>query len=802
MTIARRLFGARFCGYRARGGGRGRPRHALRHGCLALAAAAWLAGCQTLPDEASADRPGAGEDASARAGQTGSREIGEAGAMPQTKSRAGEQAQDSADPETPDFYQPGTDVFTARPEPTPAVTDGSGDITLNFEKAPIAEVVKVIVGDMLDRNYVIDPRVQGTATFQTSRPIGRDALLPTLELLLRMNGAALVAKDDVYHVVPRDAAVRNADVPQLGDRQSPLPQGFGVRIAPLEHIAAAEMKKILEPFTHPGNIVRADESRNLLILAGSSQELSGLLETIRVFDVDWLEGMSVGLFTPEFVDAEDLVDELGKLFGENADTPMSGLVRLITIKRLNAVLAVTPRRSYLEKVSSWVERLDRSAPAAGRRLFVYRVENMKAADIADVLNRIYGDEADGQSMISRPEIAPGREPVMIQTERSQPRQGGMQQSQRGTEQSQRDTQRPENEGQGEGSESASSAGESSAPPGASSTGPDRAAAGPVTTRQALSTPENASAAQGGLDIGEAGPVRIIADEANNALVIMATAKQYDQIRRVLRRLDQVPLQVLVEVTIAEVSLTDELRYGLEWFFRNGLDGHEGQGTLDLGSAGLAGIVPGFSYTVTNRAGEVRGVLNALASESRLNVLSSPSLMVLNNQTADIQVGDEVPVVTQQQQAAQAQSSLVNTVEFRETGVLLSVTPRVNPGGLVNMEISQEVSNVAPGSGDDLTPTIQQRSIASSVAVQSGETVVLGGLIRENTSEQEAGVPFLYRLPLIGRLFGQRSTNQERTELVALITPRVVQNASEARAITEEFRDRVDSLKSLYEQSRQ
>ena len=240
-------------------------------------------------------------------------------------------------------------------------------------------------------------------------------------------------------------------------------------------------------------------------------------------------------------------------------------------------------------------------------------------------------------------------------------------------------------------------------------------------------------------------------------------------------------------------MTGDLSLGLEWFFRSRRGSRTGEFQLDLGVPGLAPTT-GFSYLIRSAA-DVNLVLSALASESKLNIVSSPSLMVLNHQKASIQVGDQVPFTIQQQQSTAADSNIINNIEFSDTGVLLTVRPRVSSGGLVVMEIKQEVRDVAPGSAGSLTPTIQQRKIDSSVAVQSGETIVLGGLIRENKTEAQAGLPGLSEIPVIGRLFGTSTDSTRRTELVVLITPRAVQDPSVARKVTEEFRRKLTSLKN-------
>ncbi len=643
------------------------------------------------------------------------------------------------------FYAPGTDRLLQAPGPKPSIEAGPGEITLNFENVNILEVVKVILGDLLGLNYLVDPRVQGTATLQTSRPISKDALLPTLETLLRMNGAALVLDGGLYNIVPREIAAQGLVAPQLGDSSVPLPTGYGVQIVPLEYISATEMQKLLEPFSSPGSILRVDAQRNLIVLAGASEELNQLLATIEVFDVDWLKGMSVALITPDFVDVATLSAELEQVFGDPTYSPWASLIRFVAIERLNGLLVITPRRQVLREVVNFAERLDRDPGTVGKRLFVYHVQNGKAGELASVLSQVF--EQSTAASAPRPELAPGLEPVELESPPSE-------------------TPEPEIEA-------------------LPSTAPLTPLPGAVAANQA------------GLSISEDSSIRIIADEVNNALLIMGTAREYKVVREALRQLDIIPLQVLIEVTIAEITLDGRLEYGLEWFFKNNFSqNRQGVGVLDLGAAGLAQLTPGFSYAIADSAGLVRAVLNALARDSKVNIVSSPSLMVLNNQSANIEVGDQVPITTRQQQSTATDANVVNSIEYRDTGVLLTVQPRVNAGGLVIMEVEQEVSDVAETTADSLTPTIQQRRISSTVAVQSGRTVVLGGLIRENRLEAKEGVPGLYRLPVVGALFGATTNDQRRTELVVLITPRVVKDQEAARQITEEFRAKMASLRPL------
>jgi general secretion pathway protein D len=288
-------------------------------------------------------------------------------------------------------------------------------------------------------------------------------------------------------------------------------------------------------------------------------------------------------------------------------------------------------------------------------------------------------------------------------------------------------------------------------------------------------------------------VRIIADGTTNSLVIHATPHDYRDIRNALNMLDIRPLQVLIEATIAEVTLKNELRFGIDWFLRSG------DLRLSFSSAASGAVqsrFPGFSALLTGT--DVIAVLNALEKITDINVISSPQIVVLDNQKAELQVGDQVPIITQQAQSIEGNDSpILQTIEQVQTGVLLTVIPRVNSGGLVTLEIQQEVSNAIETVTSDInSPTISQRKITSTVAIQSGETVALGGLIRDNSDRRQTGVPFLARLPVVGPLFGVTDNGSERTELLVLITPKVIGSQKEARLVTEELRRRIRAVGSL------
>lgn len=647
-----------------------------------------------------------------------------------TATEAGETASDSDS--NKGNVVTGTGVMLGAAPAVPPKQPVRGDITLNFDDADLREVVKVVLGDILGYSYSIDPRVQGRVNLMTSKPLTTDAVPDVLDTVLRMNGAALVESNGLYRVVPLEGALRGTS---MGHPDSQFKRGLQVRIVPLTYVAAAEMTKILEPILPAGALINVDTLRNLLILAGTPGEIANALETISLFDVNWLQGMSVGLFPLKSISVKSVSPEIDKLVGEKG--PFSGLLRVVPIDSLNALLVVTPKPQVLEEVRRWINQID-GGSEVGRSLHVYRVRNGRAADIAKMLGEVFGGETRSTTQ-SAASLAPGSKSGEIFT---------------------------------------------------------NGAAG--TSKQGQAGTTTASVSLGGAER----TVRIVADEANNALIIHATPGEFETIEAALRELDVEPLQVLVDATIVEVTLTDELRYGLQWTFRDAINSGSktGLAALTQGTSltSIAPNLPGFSYSIVDSAGAVLQTLDMLAKDSKVRVLSSPSLMVLNNQAATIQVGDQVPVRTSESTNTTGDNPIVtSTIQYRDTGVTLKVQPRVNPGGLVIMDVEQQVDDVSSTQSSNIdSPTIQQRKIQSSVAVQSGETIVLGGLIREVGDNTSSGIPVLHKIPVFGALFGQKSSGLRRTELLVLLTPRVAHTQNDAKRLTEEFRRKLGALEEM------
>ena len=702
-----------------------------------LAVAALLASCSLLPTP---PRP---------AGETAAGGTQLPASSPQAEEAAAE-PKPGSEGDRPRVFT-GTGSFVNLTPPRPYAPSGPEEASLNFEGLDVREVAKIILGDYLRESYTVHPGVTGNLTLRTIKPIPRSALLPTLEMLLRQNNAAVVREDGIYKVLPI-SAVRGSVSPQLGGVQQPIPAGYSVIVAPVKYVGAKEMAKILEPFA-ADNTIRVDEFRNLLILAGNQKEMRHLLDTIELFDVDWLSGYSVGIFPVRSADVKTLVADLEKVFGPAGSSPLAGIVRVIPIDRLNALLIVTTQPKYLDAARTWMERLDQiGGTTGGSRLYVYAVRNGKAENLASLLSELFSRRG---TTTAAPTLAPGSRPAQIAST-------GMTDARGAT---------------------AGAAGAQATPASAPATATTFAIPG------ATGAPSS--------------EVRVIADKDNNALLILASSSDYEIIEAAIKKLDVIPKQVLVEVTVAEVTLTDDLKFGVDWFLtpQTRGDGSITSGQLNMGGlpAVPSGAVPAFTglQLINRMGGDVRGVLNALGKDGRLQVLATPQLMVLDNQKAQIKIGDRISVQTQQQTVAGTTSGVINSFQYLDTGILLSVTPRINSGGQVTVEVNQEVSVPGTSSGvAGANPDIAQRSATTTVVVASGETIVLGGLIREDNTRSTSGIPLLSKIPVLGAAFGTQSIVKRRTETILLIRPVVLTSVQEAIRASEELRMRMPALQGM------
>jgi len=633
---------------------------------------------------------------------------------------------------------PGTGKFISQDSGRKAPkASGKGEYSLNFDDADLGEVAKVILSDILSENYLLSPKVAGKVTLQTTQPLSREELLPTLDMLLNINNAAMVYQDGVFQIKPKREAIQSSAFSSYNKYKQKIPAGYQIRVVPVKNVAVEELAEIIKPLMQEKSVLHVDSNRNMMLIAGTAAELARAMEMVNAFDVDVMKGRSFGLFPLQNVDSAKIIEELEQVFNKKAATE-SGFFQFMAIERLNAILAITQQAKYLKDIERWVLRLDRANTSAGGGVIVYRAQHVDAVKLAETLNEIFSKS--GQS--SRPaSVAAGRKTVEV-------------------------------------------------------TNKAKKTAKPTSSRKK----NNATS------IADIGDVNIIADEVNNALIIVATAQDYAVVQRVIKQLDVMPLQVLVDATIVDVTLTDDLQYGIKWFLshnnggQNAVSSNSGSVFSDVAKAAtdaaIVGATGGFGYAFISNSRDISSVISAEATKSNVNIISSPSLMVLNNQEASIQVGEERSLRTSESTntSGGADNSVVtNTIQQRKTGVKVTVKPRVNANGLVIMEIEQSVEDFAAGEGTNGNPDILTREIKSNIAVQSGETIVLGGLISEKSTHGKDGIPFLQGLPIIGALFGNTEKNKRKTELVLLITPRVVKSRQDARLVTNEFKRKLSGI---------
>jgi general secretion pathway protein D len=681
----------------------------------------------------------------------------------------------------------GDDRVIAAPKPATPVAGGAAG--LKFENAPLGDVVHVIMRELAKVNYLIHPPITGAVTLSTQGNVTADDAVFLLENALLANGFVM-AQDarGTYHI-GRPDVVRNV-VPAVRQavKTAPMQPGHGAIIIPLKYIGAAEMAAILKPMAPGEAIVRVDTVRNLLVMTGNRSQAEGWLDIVSTFDVDMLKGMSVAVIPLKHITTKEVqlalqifspgggaalaaagsgsgaaapaANPAAALQGQPAAArnpanptgavaggspaaagaslspafPLFGALRVVPLERLNSVLIVTPRAAYIDEAKAWLDKIDRpGASATEPQLFVYPVQNGSAAHLASVLSGLFGTGTGQAPATANSGVAPALA------------QGG-------------------------------------------------AAAGAGGAGAALNPNAGRSNVQGAgiTTVSFASGLRVMADGINNAVLIYGTAAEYAKVEATLKRLDVPPSQVLIEASIVEVTLNDDLQYGLQWAFSEQKNGGIGQGVLSRAAGAALGSTPaGFSYTWASSTGDVRAVLNALADKSLVKVISSPSLMVMDNHTASIAVGTQQPV--QSGQTVTTGGNVSSNIQYKDTGVNLSVTPSVNSGNMVVMQLNQSVTDV--GSIDAATGqrSFLQRQIGSKVAVRSGETIVLGGLIRDNSTVGRTGIPFLSDIPIVGNLFGTSSKNSGRTELLVMITPRVVRSDTEIKDLANDVRERMKGL---------
>ena len=664
----------------------------------------------------------------------------------------------------PIIRQPAEEPVLGQPSVPAVQTSEGGDVSLNYIDTDIREVIRLILGDILKVNYTIDPGFMGTVTIQTPRPLKREALLPTLQGLISQTGGIITFQNGFFRI---GSTGDDTFVLPLADSTNP---GTGSQIVPLRFASARQLAMMLETYVGEGVKLLPDPTRNVLIITGTASSRQSVLDLIRVFDVDYLAGQSYALFPAKSGDPAKFATDLQAALQLDNDGALAGAIKIVPVEQANAIMVITRQPVYLDRVSRLIAQLDDVKEGAGRGIHVYYLKNVQATDIQPILQRAVNPPSGGAGE----EIAPGNLPPTMEGVQL----GG---------------------GQGMGPRPPGNQTPTLTMPAGATTTPLGGAAGPMQP----ATPDQNDLSQPSVAGANARGPQIIADRSNSALVIVATEAEYANIEAAIHKLDVLPMQVMIEATIAEVTLNDELQYGTQYYLSN----RDGQSiTLSNATSGALALAPGANptnaqlfpgllqpnfpgFAVARTIGAAQFALQALKTITDVQIISAPKLLVVDKQQATFQVGDLVPTITQSAiSVATAGAPVVNSVQYQATGVILTVTPRVNSGGLVTLDIEQEVSDVVPTTSSSInSPTFQQRRVKTRVVVQDGETISLAGLISDKKFRDNSGIPLLQEIPVLGALFATKDKTSARTELLVLLTPRVVHDQHDARALTDELR---------------
>jgi general secretion pathway protein D len=672
-----------------------------------------------------------------------------------------------------------TSVSEVRPQP---VASGSG-FDLNFENTPVATVAKVVLGDILGIGYTIDPRVQGTVSLVSVRPVAKSDIVFVLEDALRLSGVVLIRDTAGYRLTPLGDAVGAGRVDASASSAEP---GYGISVVPLQHVSAQTLLKLMDSFATRAGTVRADPARNLLLIQGTGAERRIAVDTALSFDVDWMRGQSVGIYPLVNSSPEPIVAELEKIVDSGENGLSQNVVKFQPIGRLNAIMVVTKKPALLRTAATWIKRLDR-ADTARTSVHVYRVKYGEARQIARVLTEMFIGGSSSQLDTAESQIAPG---------------SGTSATSSADRLSLYGNSSPSGGASGGFGSRSTTTGAGATPGGLGTT---MTAATAVPSASASTSLDSRSSGSGGGQPMLQG-VRITADTVNNTLLIYADQENYRLIESTLQQIDQPQLQVAIDATIAEVTLNDNLSYGVQFYLTShnlGLRPDNGSAlntqSTSAPAAAAAGAVanafinrafPGFNFLIGGEA-QPSAILDALHTVTSVKVLSNPSLVVVNNQVATLQVGDSVPVSTGSATVLTTANTVVSTIDYRNTGIILRVSPRINANGNVRLDIEQEISNVSAATPTgSLTPTVSERKVKSSISVAAGQTVLLAGLISAQQNGDRNGIPLLDQIPGLGDAFSHQSKTGTRTELIIFIRPQIIRDGSDAHYVAEELRSKL------------
>lgn len=642
---------------------------------------------------------------------------------------------------------------SAQPIKKPAEVARGSKLVLNFDNADLCEVIRIIA-DMLKINYIVDPRVKGIVNIHTSGQITSEGLLSIFQSILRLNGATAIPKEGIYEIVPLAEAKKaysHAVLAQRAEQAAPQDR-YIIQIIQLKYIPAGEVAKMVKPFLSEGADIIEHSAQNIIIIGDVAANIKKSIDIIEIFDVDIFADKRIRIYPILNADAIEIAKEMERIFSSLEVNIKSGRgigITFTPIQRINSLLVVSSIPQIFEKVEKWLQELDKTPPEGTKMgVFVYYVQNGKAKDLAEVLKQVYAPSKEKKDFKEKVVSPPAPGPKGIKPTTPSP-----------------------------------------SPPPAS-----------APTKE-----EKAPGAEGTVPEGE---INIVVDETTNSLIIRAYPRDYKAILETIKKLDLYPKQVFIEVFLAEVTLTDLTKYGLEFstFTETFVQGVRPY-TYTVGMGGVATpevFSSGLRYSIAS-TDRLFAAIHASAVENRLKMISSPHILASNNKEAKIQIGKAQPILTTTYTTTATTSPAVveGTIEYKDIGIILTVIPRISDAKLVTMDINLEQSDVAStklGSLDNI-PVFKKKTAKTTLSIMEGQTIVIGGLIEDKKEAGAAGVPFLSRLPILGALFGYQTRDINKTETVLLLTPHVITDLEESNQVTREFREKVHGLRKELEKTK-
>ena len=649
-----------------------------------------------------------------------------------------------------------TPPATPAAPPSPPVTPtpprmGSG-VVFNFDNADIYEVIRVMA-EIMKITYIVDPKVKGIVNIHTSGQISSEDIFPVFQSVLRLNGATAVKKDGVYEIVPLIDA-KKLPIPPSTTRESgkpPSEERYTIQIVSLKFIPVAEVSKMIKPFLSDGADIVEHPPNNILIIGDLASNVKKSVDIINLFDLDIFTDLRVRIYPILNADVAEVAKEMERIFSSFEVSTKSGRgvgITFTPITRINSLLVVSSIPNIFEKVEGWLKELDK-IPTEGTKfsVFVYYVQNAKAKDLADVLKQVFVTAKDKKAeykgkITEQPTYPRGVKP----------------------------------------------------PPTPSPTTPPKEEGGAI--------PE--------------GEINIVVDEANNALVIRAFARDYKSILETVKKLDLYPKQVLIEALLAEITLDDTYKFGIEWarFISSKTPNAQEvvMGSRPPADPFSAALAQGsfIRYSIVELGGRISAAVNAAAADNRLNVISSPHILASNNKEAKIQIGTSEPIFTNTYTTTASidtstglPSVIEGTIEYKDVGIILTVTPRISDAGLITLEIQIEKSDASTKDvfGRTGVPYFDKKTAKTTLSVLEGQTIVIGGLIEDTKKRNKGGVPLLSKIPLLGALFGTHDLQDKKKELVLLMTPHIITDHIQSKTVTDDFKEKVEGIKKELEKER-